>query len=145
MSEESLHLVCPHCSTVNRIFAQKLKDSPNCGQCKQPLFNGEPAELTAANFDRHISRNDLPVVVDFWAPWCGPCRALAPRLEQLARQFEGQVQVRKLNVDDAPELATAHGVRGIPTLILFKGGQAHSRLVGLHDETQLSSWVRAAL
>jgi thioredoxin 1 len=101
--------------------------------------------LDAASFAAFIANESGPVVVDFWAPWCGPCRALAPRLEQLARQFEGQVQVRKLNVDDAPELAAAHGVRGIPTLILFKDGQAHSRLVGLHDEKQLSSWVRAAL
>ena len=103
------------------------------------------AALDSESFAAFIATEPGPVVVDFWAPWCGPCRALAPRLEQLARQFGGQVQVRKLNVDDAPELATAHGVRGIPTLILFKGGQAHSRLVGLHDETQLSSWVRAAL
>ena len=105
----------------------------------------EPIHVTDASFEQSVLKSSLPVLVDFWAPWCGPCRALAPRLEQLAQHFEGQVQVRKLNVDDAPELATAHGVRGIPTLILFKGGQAHSRLVGLHDETQLSSWVRAAL
>ncbi|WP_284615435.1 thioredoxin [Aquabacterium humicola] len=103
------------------------------------------AALDAASFAAFIANEPGAVVVDFWAPWCGPCRALAPRLEQLARQFEGQIRVRKLNVDDAPELAAAHGVRGIPTLILFKDGQAHSRLVGLHDETQLSSWVRAAL
>jgi thioredoxin 1 len=103
------------------------------------------AELDAASFAAFIATEPGAVVVDFWAPWCGPCRALAPRLEQLARQFEGQLQVRKLNVDDAPELAAAHGVRGIPTLILFKDGHAHSRRVGLHDETQLSSWVRAAL
>lgn len=103
------------------------------------------AALDAASFAAFIASDPSPVLVDFWAPWCAPCRALAPRLEQLARQYEGQVQVRKLNVDDAPELAAAHGVRGIPTLILFKDGQPHSRLVGLHDETQLSSWVRAAL
>jgi thioredoxin-like negative regulator of GroEL len=100
----------------------------------------------------HVAAGAGPEINDRSTADCSPSwlagtdpRALAPRLEQLARQFEGQVQVRKLNVDDAPELATAHGVRGIPTLILFKGGQAHSRLVGLHDETQLSSWVRAAL
>ena len=103
------------------------------------------AGLDAASFAAFIANEPGPVVVDFWAPWCGPCRALAPRLEQLARQYEGQVQVRKLNVDDAHEVAAAFGVRGIPTLILFKKGLAHSRLVGLHDETQLSSWVRAAL
>ena len=103
------------------------------------------AALDAASFAAFIATEPGPVVVDFWAPWCGPCRALAPRLEQLARQFVGQVRMRKFNVDDAPELAAALGVLGIPTLILFKDGQAHSRLVGLHDETRLSSWVRAAL
>ena len=113
------------------------------------------AALDSESFAAFIATEPGPVVVDFWAPWCGPCRALAPRLEQLARQFEGQVQVRKLNVDDAPDpaligktfahLASAYGVRCISSLFLFMGGQAHSRLVGLHDETQLSSWVRAAL
>lgn len=103
------------------------------------------AALGAASFAHFIATELGHTVVDFRAPWCAPCRALAPRLEQLARQFEGRVSVRKLNVDDAPELAAAHGVRGIPTLILFKDGRAHSRLVGLHDESQLSSWVRAAL
>lgn len=103
------------------------------------------AGLDAASFAAFIANEPGPVVVDFWALWCGPCRALAPGLERLARRYEGQVQVRKINVDDAPELAAAFGVRGIPTLILFKDGQPHSRLVGLHDEMQLSSWVRAAL
>lgn len=103
------------------------------------------AALDAASFATFVANAPGAVVVDFWAPWCAPCRALSPRLEQLAQQFEGQVQIRKVNVDDAPELAAARGVRGIPTLILFKDGQVHSRLVGLHDETQLSSWVHAAL
>jgi thioredoxin 1 len=101
--------------------------------------------LDPRSFADFIATEPGPVIVDFWAPWCGPCRALAPQLERLAQRFEGQVQVRKLNVDEAPELAAAFGVRGVPTLVLFKNGQPNARLVGLQDEEHLSAWVRSAL
>jgi thioredoxin 1 len=101
--------------------------------------------LDASSFDDFIDSESQPVIVEFWASWCGPCRALAPRLEQFALANTDQVLVRKLNLDEAPELAAAHGVRSIPTLILFKDGQARSRLVGLHDPSQIESWVRSAL
>lgn len=103
------------------------------------------AALDPRSFADYIATEAMPVVVDFWAPWCGPCRALAPHLDQLAKRFDGQLQVRKLNIDEDPDLAASLGVRGVPTLILFKDGQSHSRLVGLHDEKQLSAWVRSAL
>jgi thioredoxin 1 len=107
-------------------------------------------ELATAPFDPvsfadFIATEPGPVLVDFWAPWCSPCRALAPRLERLAQRFDGQLQLRKLNVDEAPEIAAAFGVRGVPTLVLFKNGQPQARLVGLQDDEQLSAWVGSAL
>lgn len=103
------------------------------------------AQLQASEFDTFIGQQTGPVVIDFWAPWCGPCRALAPTLERLAENLEGAVTVRKINVDEAPELASAFGVRSIPTLILFKDGQALSQVVGGQTESQLVKWVGTAL
>jgi thioredoxin 1 len=101
--------------------------------------------LDPRSFADFIVNEPGPVLVDFWAPWCGPCRALAPALDRLAERFEGQLQLRKLNVDEAPELAAAFGVRGVPTLVLFKDGQPQARLVGLQDDEHLTAWVHSAL
>ncbi len=103
------------------------------------------AALDAASFNAFVASQSEPVLIDFWAPWCGPCRALAPTLDQLAQNLAGQVQVRKVNVDEAQALAAQFNVRSIPTLILFKNGHAHSQQIGQQSEQQLSAWIRSAL
>src|SRR5215471_11748832 len=104
--DDSVRVVCPHCATINRVLRARLGEGTQCGQCKQPLLAGAPFELTAASFDRHIAATDLPLVVDFWAPWCGPCRMMAPAYEQAAARLAPNVRLAKLNSDDAQEIAT---------------------------------------
>src|SRR5471032_503538 len=126
----SLQIVCPHCETLNRVLADKLTAQPNCGKCKQALFAGHPVELTAGNFARHIASNDIPVLVDFWAPWCGPCRAMAPAYEQAAQKLEPGMRVAKLNTEEARQLTAQYSIRSIPTLALFKNGREVARQAG---------------
>lgn len=142
---ESLHLVCPHCAAVNRIPAAKLKDAPNCGQCKQPLFTGEPLELGAADFDRHLSRNDLPVVVDFWAPWCGPCRTMAPNFHQAAIDLEPCARLVKVNTEAEQQLAARFNIRSIPTLAIFLNGREIARQSGALELGTLKRWIQPHL
>lgn len=138
---ESLHVVCPHCAAVNRIPSSKLGDAPQCGQCKQPLFVGEPLELNAGNFDRHLARNDLPVVVDFWAPWCGPCRMMAPAFAQAASELEPQLRFLKVDTEANPALAARFAIRSIPTLIVFRDGREIARHSGALDLSSLKRWL----
>src|SRR5665647_881866 len=109
----TLHIVCPHCHTVNRISSERLSHHPRCGQCKEALFTGHPLELTGQNFKQHISRNDIPVVVDFWADWCGPCKMMAPSYAQAAVKLEPQVRLAKLNTEQEQGMAAQYNIRSI--------------------------------
>ncbi len=126
-------VVCPHCDTTNRVLSARLGDAAKCGSCKRPLFEGRPIDLTPANFERHVSGNDLPLTVDFWAPWCGPCKMMAPAYERAAAQLEPRVRLAKLNTEEAPEIAARFDIRGIPTLIAFVGGREVGRQSGALD------------
>lgn len=142
---ENLHVTCPHCAAVNRIPAVRLNDAPNCGQCGQALFLGSPLVLTAGNFDRHIGRNDLPVIVDFWAPWCGPCRMMAPTFAQAASEMEPFARFAKLDTEAEQQLAARFNIRSIPTLAIFKNGREIARQSGALDLGSLQRWLQPHL
>ncbi len=142
--QDALHIVCPHCDGVNRVPTAKLALGPVCGVCTKALFTGAPVDLASARFEKHVARSQIPVLVDFWAPWCGPCRAMAPAYAQAAALLEPQFRVVKLNTEEAQELAARYAIRSIPTLALFKNGREVARQPGAMDGAGIVRWARAS-
>ncbi|SDS79097.1 thioredoxin [Halopseudomonas xinjiangensis] len=137
---ETMILACPNCHKKNRLAAERLEAGPSCGACKQPLFNGRPVAVGQATFANH-AQSDLPVVIDFWAPWCGPCRQFAPVFEQATAELEPRARLVKINTEDEPELASRYAIRSIPTLMIVRRGKEIARLAGALPAAQFRQWV----
>ncbi len=139
---DPLIVVCPACQAANRVPAARLDDGGKCGKCGQALFTGAPLELDQAGFERHLGHSDLPLVVDFWAPWCGPCRSMTPAYAQAAARLEPHYRLAKVNTEDQPALAGRFAIRSIPTLAIFKRGREVARSSGAMDAGSLIRWIR---
>lgn len=136
-----MNIACPHCLTTNRIPDERLGDKPRCGKCKAALFDGHPMTLTAANAAKILGNTDIPVLVDCWASWCGPCKSFAPIFAAAAKELEPALRFAKLSTEDNEQLAGQWGIRSIPTLILFKGGKEEARVSGALPLNQLKQWL----
>lgn len=140
---ESIHIVCPHCHTTNRVAAARLQDGPTCGKCQKDLFTGQPTDLDAAAFERHTTYNDIPVLVDFWAPWCGPCHMMAPEFAKAAGMLEPHIRLVKIDTEAQPELARRFGIRSIPTMALLHAGKEIARQSGAAGAAAIAQWARS--
>ncbi len=138
-------IVCPACSAINRVAPDKPAAEAKCGKCHEPLFSGHPMALTDQNFARHVSRSSIPVVVDFWAEWCGPCKMMGPEFEKAAKALEPKVRFAKLDTEAAQRSAAKLNIRSIPTMILFHGGREVARQSGAMPAGQIVQWVREAV
>ncbi|SFL74724.1 thioredoxin TrxC [Nitrosomonas communis] len=136
-----MHIVCPQCDAINRIPSVRLSEAPKCGRCHQPLFDGYPVELTGSNFQQHVNHNDIPVLIDFWAPWCGPCKMMAPQFAQAATQLEPKVRLAKVNTEVEQMLGAQFGIRSIPTLILLHHGREVARQSGAIGMADIVRWA----
>lgn len=139
----TLTLTCASCGTANRIPSDRLSDNPQCGKCKQPVFSGAPVRGTTSNFEKLVLKSDIPVVVDFWASWCGPCRQFAPVFEQAARRWEPRVRMVKVNTEEEPALAQRFGIRSIPSLLVFRNGREAARQAGALPGGYFDQWLNS--
>lgn len=139
------HLVCPNCNAINRVPTDKLQAELSCGKCRWALLNPQPENLSQAAFRAQLAKSELPLVVDFWAPWCGPCRMMAPAFEKVSQDMRGRARFVKINTEDEPALAGAYAIRSIPTLAVFSGGREITRQAGAMSAPDLKRWVSAAL
>jgi thioredoxin 2 len=142
MNMPTTHVACAHCGATNRIPSARLGDDPVCGRCGGALLDGQPVELSDANFEKVVAASELPVVVDFWAPWCGPCRQMAPQFEQAAGMLKGRALLVKVNSDDNPRTASRYGIRSIPTLVKLQRGQEMGRVAGARPAGQIVQFAQ---
>lgn len=142
---DPIQIVCPHCAAVNRLAGERLDDGPHCGRCHQALFSGQPPALDAAGFQKHLGRNDIPLLVDFWAPWCGPCKMMAPAFAAAAAQLEPRLRLAKVNTEVEQGLAGQFAIRSIPTLVLFRDGREVARQAGAMATADIVRWLQPLL
>jgi len=138
---EIRQIVCPHCTAINRTPADRPAEKSKCGACHGPLFSGKPVAASAQSFTTHLQRNDIPVVADFWAEWCGPCKAMAPAYDRVAAELEPNVRFLKVDTEAERQLAAQYNIRGIPTLILFRNGKVVAQQAGAMDAASLRGWI----
>ena len=138
-------IVCGHCGKINRLPAERAATAARCGSCRQPIFSGRPIEVNGAGFGRHLAQSSLPLLVDVWAPWCGPCRSMAPMFERAAQELEPKVRLLKLNADNAPSVSSRLRISGIPTLLLMHDGREIARTSGAMDTKTIVAWTTAEL